>query len=463
MKNITRILTWCGKWAKKRYTPLAVFTIYKLIFDWNYVYFIAPLYGYSGFGYSPSLSAWVISITISVTVFWLIYDPKKEVSNTILSIFLLVTYVPLSSYFAFSGQSIRYFLYVSFCWVFVKLLLDISFEKWLDNDISTIINRTLGRLVSYKIIVIKLIHLMLLFICCVITILTLFGLYRYTDIASWFITLDITRVYEIRQDLDFPSWFSYIFTWQSNVIIPFLVTYLIYIKKYYLIILPLSLQIFMYLSTGTRAILLSIPLYILILVIFRFKYAFMTFATLIGAGVAAISSLVLFSWNGLFAHSLIVRRTFFVPPLVEYSYFNHFQASPMLFFSESRIGSLFGLSSPYPISSTRLISFSLHGTAITSTNTGFMASAFADMGFMGMIIIAVLFFVFIKYCCVVFRRLPLNLVIAALIVPVYSLANSAFFTSMLSHGIGIIVILLSLLALADTIKKINAGGVGVNE
>jgi oligosaccharide repeat unit polymerase len=464
LKGVTALI---DNLAARKASSLVVFLLYKLVFDWTYVYFITPYGG--AFMYNPSFLSWLISTAAVAIVFLLIYDGGKKFSSSLINIFILVTYVPLSSFFAFSGADVRYFLYVTFCWILIKLLIDGPFEQVVpffsrSEKLTVCLHSRTG-------LITKIAHAAFWIICVAITGLTAFGMLRYTDFYSWLITLDIERIYEVRQDLDFPVWFAYVQSWQANAVNPVMATYFLLRTKhfskrfigYLLVAIPVILQAMIYLSTGHRGILLSIPLYLLVFVMFRAKKPAVMTAALIILGIIALNILFIFSRQGMVLHSLVVRRTFFVQPPIEFSYFNFFQDAPHLFFSEGRLGSLLGINSPYPLGVTRFISFTIQGTANTGTNTGFMASAFADMGFAGMALVSSLFAVFIKFCCVIFRNLPLHLTLAALIVPVYSLVNSNFFTSMLTHGIGIATFLVVMLAMAHQNKSQTAKGGGQNE
>lgn len=457
MKHLDTLMECCKKIAAFKWLPLIFFVSYRLVLDWTYVFFLVPIYGTTEFAYNPSFMSWLISIAVAIIVFFLIYDDKATPSNFVLSMFLIVSYVPLSTYFAFSGRSPLYFLYVSFCWVLIKLIINFSFKKELKFDWRKWMRPFIAIMESIKkrgTSVSKFLHIFILVFCLANTVGFVVGTLLYRDLSGWLALFDLGRVYEIRQDIVTPLWFGYVEVWQVFAINLFLTAYFIFIKKYPLASIPLILQLLHYFTTGVRASLFAIPFFIVFLILSNFfKRPTLPLSASIGAGIAFTNVLVVFFRFGLTIFSLLVMRTIFMPVQIEYGYFEFFQEFPKLVFSEGRIGSLLGTVSPYPLSSHQMLTMTLYGTVNSNTNTGFFAAAFSDLGFAGMVLVAVLLAVVLKYCDVCFKKLPLFILIPAIITPFFIMTNGSFFTVMLTNGLGVQLFLFTLLALAVSLKQ----------
>ena len=434
-----------------KFSPIAFFVICKLVFDWSYTFFNAPLYAFMGFGYNPSLGNWTLSFLVSVATFALVYSRKKTLSSLAINTFLIIAYLPLSSFFAISGRDPRYFLYVSFCWILVKLVIDAPWGKIISamKPSQTIIERVKHLHQKHGKLIGKFSNISIYVACGLVSVAAIFGFIIYTDPSSWVVALNVERIYEIRQDLEFPTWFSYISVWQMQVVNPFLAAYFIYRKKYPLVTIPFIFQVLIYLSTGTRVALLAIPLFVTFWIVAKLKHSFIIFSALASLGVAASSVLLIFTRVGLVVYSVLVMRLLYLPAFIEYEYFYFFQNAPHLFFSEGRIGQLFGIISPYPMESVRLVAMHISGTATSLANTGFLADGFANMGVAGMMVVSLVLAVILKYCDSFLNKLPLSLVTACIIVPLFSIVNISLLTTILTGGLALMMLLLSLLALAN--------------
>lgn len=443
-------------WLEKPYASLLFFICYRLCLDFNYVFYVTTVYGYYGYVFVPSVWRWIFSLFLAAVTYLFVKDTKNAgIADTIVNSIILFAYTPLTTYYGLSGQNSLYILYVSCCFVFVRFLLEMKLDNRYNLFCKTY-NKVVRTVTSLKCGVKKylyyLSHAGIIVACTVCTGATLYALYISGNADAGLLTaLDIERIYEVREKVKFAVWMKYCVVWQVNAINPFMAAYFTYYKKYYLISIPVILQIVIYLLTGNRAFFFIIFFWLLYYFLMRTEKPVQFLSGLLALGSLGISLLYSVSALGRVLYGLY-WRIFFIQPRTEYGYFNFFQNHAHLFFSESRVGRLLEVSSPYPINSARLIGMNLDGTVANHANTGFLAAAFADMNFLGMLIISVLFFITLLYADRVFSNIPIHIVLSSLIYPFYCLTNCAFLTSFFTGGMAMQLFLFTLLAFGIFLK-----------
>jgi len=130
---------------------------------------------------------------------------------------------------------------------------------------------------------------------------------------------------------------------------------------------------------------------------------------------------------------------FFLPAKIQSHYYNFFTNHSFALFSRTRIGFLIDevYSQPLPI----IIGSEYVSGA--SANTAYLADGYAQMGFLGLIIVSVILGVLLSiFNSITIVSDPVSL--SPIIIPVFSLTNSALTTTLLTHGliIGLILCLL---------------------
>jgi hypothetical protein len=195
--------------------------------------------------------------------------------------------------------------------------------------------------------------------------------------------------------------------------------------------------------TGHKSFLLSPFLAVGVYITWKKKKALLY---IIGGSVTLIVVtyvLFLISGNHL-APSIMIRRLFFVPAGNHFIYYDFFSKpeNPFVMLSNSFLSPFF--SYPYKMPVTRVISWAYWGRDF-GPNVGYLGDAFAHFGFVGMFVFSAILGVFLRIVDSVGSQLPANLVAAVIATPAMSLTNSALFTSLLTHGMILAVILLWLL------------------
>ncbi len=245
---------------------------------------------------------------------------------------------------------------------------------------------------------------------------------------------------------------GYFASWQGYVLSPTLLCYGISRRKWWLAAVAVTGSVFLFGMTGMKSYVLAPALTGGIYFLWQKRYCLLYIFG--GATILIIASYVLFLASGHhFAPSLLIRRLFFVPALVHVLYYDFFSQPmrPFVMLSNS-IAAQF-IVYPYELPVVELISWTYWGRDF-HPNVGYLGDAFAHFGFMGMFLFSIILGLFLVVVDSVGEQLPGHLVAAVIAVPAMALTNSALFTSLLTHGLILAVVLLWLLRAVEEKRSI---------
>lgn len=404
--------------------------IYILLIVCVYVLQIQPIFSYSGMTVNDGISNGYLFFLILSILFILILSPNNiYLPSTIFSwlIFNLV-FVPsvIISYVSgiVEGENhivLTVVLSLSMACVFLLPRLDVySFVRVsFDNKSFNVIAFFVG-LVCY---------------------LVLFIYYK-PNISSILGLTDISQLYDIRDDFrehssNAPTVARYIFAWTSKIFIPFLFIYGLVNKNKSLIIISLATGLLMFSATGLKSIILG-PLVVYVfwkLLTFK-NIRFSTLSFILVVFLLISSTLSYFGSDIL--NYIIVRRVVIVPGFLTGCYFDFFSNHDFALLGYSILSSF--VEYPYQDSPPYIIGEYYFGRSDMSANANFMASAFSDFGIVG----CILFSIFIGGVFGLLDRVALDKssipeISALLLLPTWTLVDTALFTSLLTHGLAIII------------------------
>ena len=148
-------------------------------------------------------------------------------------------------------------------------------------------------------------------------------------------------------------------------------------------------------------------------------------------------------YDNYFLSSLISRRVFFIPALLDTYYFEFFNSKP-LYWSGSFLRSLFDY--PYNLKPPYLIGSEYFGRADMSANNGIISDGYANLGWIGIIINILL----ISFIFSFFNSLKINHKFYGIFIAFFfSIVSSYLPTVLLTHG-GILLMIVAQLFLRNT-------------
>lgn len=231
----------------------------------------------------------------------------------------------------------------------------------------------------------------------------------------------------------------YSYFWLAKVICPLAIIYGKEENKKILMSFSFIVLVYLFMTTGHKSVLFSL------LIIFAFyfgrnniknkceslvKYSFYLFVGIISISIFA---------NINEPQSLLIRRLFFIPALLNIHYFDFFDNN-QIFYSNSYLSFL--LDYPYPKDPPHLIGSYYYNSEEMSANNGYISDGFANFGNIGI-------FINIVISSILFRRFKVYSVppkyLGLLFIMLYAIQGSSLSTVLLTHGGFLIYILIPLI------------------
>ena len=389
----------------------------------GYALFIHPLFSYAGFIWVPNVVKIVESLLIIFVLLLFLPSKFEKPSDLFVHIQFLFPILPMLVLFAASDYPRAYMYFAAFAFVIVCILRKLRLPKIRAGVVS-------NELIMWG---------SFLFVCGYIVFIIALGGLAYFN-------LDIKKVYEFRVDAahNLPGIAGYLTPLVSNILLPFIVVLAVSQKKWAIACMAYlgSIMIF---GLSSNKITLFCP-FIAIAVYFILKYEKQVILLLLGGYILLIfiSLAPFFIQKGHFqeltpfnvlAGSLVFRRSYFVPAFLNFAYYDFFSINPHTLWAESKL--TFGLVDyPYDLTATHLIGYAFFDNADTGANTGWLGSGYMHLGFLGMVLYAVIIGVLLGACDMISKKNNLRLVVAILTIPFLAACNSSDLpTAMLTHGL----------------------------
>jgi hypothetical protein len=226
---------------------------------------------------------------------------------------------------------------------------------------------------------------------------------------------------------------AYVINWQASIINPFLIGRGIISKNIILLAFGLIGQLLIYSITGFKGVLFSGFLVIAFLFLLRFrgnKFGSYVIWGLVVMIIVFCAICLIFNFQWL--ASIFIRRNIVIKGLLTGYYFDFFSGHPKVLLGQSIFKSI--VNSPYSRDIPYLIGQIYFHDPMMSANANIWADAYANFGYMGLIIFTLILGCVLK----IFDSLAKNhdnRIISILIgMPALSLTNSGLLTCLLNHG-----------------------------
>ncbi|PKP62048.1 hypothetical protein CVT91_00820 [Candidatus Atribacteria bacterium HGW-Atribacteria-1] len=397
--------------------------LYKIVLDFSYYFIISKIWAYSRFELNFSGIKLTESFFLLSIIFILMPKTSKKLSNIIVWLLILMSYVPMLTLFAFMDQPRSYMYAVAGFWVLVFLLLKLPGISILS------LKKSQSKIIYYSLFV-------------GLFIVVFFLIYKYIGFS---INFDLTKVYDIRSNYveSKVPFAGYIFIWMANILNPIFFVLFLIRRKWINLGLIIFLQILIFSVTGLKTFLFAIPFVLaLIWIVTRKNLLF-----LMVSGFSGIVSLGMISYwliDDIWISSLFTRRTLLVPAQLSFFYYDFFSKNQFTFLSQHRIFRIF-LDYPYYLNPPHLIGEIYFNRPEMGANNGIYGDGFMNFGFIGLVLWGFFLVILLKLINSISKNKDIKITIAAVAMPVISLTNSAFLTCLLTHGLLLSLIVLYLL------------------
>lgn len=397
--------------------------IYKIVLDFSYYFVISKIWAYSRFELNFNGIKLLESFFLLCIIFIMMPKTSKRLSNVIIWLLILLSYIPMLTLFAFMDQPRSYMYAVTGFWMLVFLLLKLPGISILS------LKKSQSKTIYYSLFVF-------------LSTIVLFLIYKYMGFS---LNFNLTKVYDIRFQyvkLRIPL-AGYLFNWLGHIVNPIFFAMCITKRKWVFAIPIVILQLLLFSGTGLKTILFALPFTLILMFIVAQKSPFFWMAF----GLTSIILIGIFSYvlfDDLWVSSLFARRTLLVPAQLSFLYYDFFSKNVHTFLLHHQIFRAFS-NYPYTLNPPHLIGEVYFNRPQMGANNGIYADAFMNFGFIGLIFWGILLTTVLRLIDSFTKEKDIRIMISAIAMPAMSLTNSALLTCLLTHGLLLALILLYLL------------------
>ena len=401
---------------KSKLIDIALALVLRAMIDLAYIEIVKPLFAYSGYQLHIDFHYLWISY-LSIILIGLVLPSKVErPSVEIVFVMYVIVYVPFTSLFALQPGDPRYFLLVNLS--FLVLFATVAFFP----SISPPPNLT---------------HRLKIFSAIALTcILYVFATVIYRGGLS-FVNFDITRVYEVRWDINnkiLVGLTGYLVEWCSKIFIPtFLIVGIWTGRK--LVTLASSLLIVAFFAVTSAKGILFYPILALIAYYGKLWGAFRTGFLAAAIAVPVLSFITHFAFDDILVTGILLNRIYFAPTLANFQYYDFFLVHPLVCWSNTFMSAFYA----YPYNDTIALILGRGGADIISDtylNVGIFATGYMQFGVAGMLVFPFLAGISLRFIdCLAVNRMPIHVGLALSIIAGVQYVSADLTETLLSHGI----------------------------
>ena len=396
------------KVVNNNFAFILLMILYRLGLDYVYIETISPLFSYANFTYEPTVSSQIMSILAfclgTVAVIPYRKDSSSFVSQSMMLLYLM-TYVPMTSFWWCKGQTMDFMLANIIFWMLLfgitRLINGINLRKYIYPNERMII---------------------FIMILMVFVILYISGTY-----ANFRIHLSLDNVYDLRHEArnyNMPLIFRYIWNASDNVIPLFIIYFLG--RRYKL--LPWFLVFVVLLNFSIAG--MKSALFKMIICVILYYWGKRDIAKYLPACFFGLITLTIIEFL-INEYSLLsimfVRRGLFMPSLLDELFFDYVNNHGFLFYNPQQTELTFAIGETY---------FNNEGMRC---NNGWFTDAYINLGWIGIFIYPLFYAFLFQTCEKSFVGNNKNSIFFASFIIVMTLRSSLVTTSLLTHGLFILI------------------------
>ncbi len=237
---------------------------------------------------------------------------------------------------------------------------------------------------------------------------------------------------------------AYAIAWQCYVLNPYMMARGFVSKNIVWFVLGVVGQALLYSITGYKTVFFS-GLFVMVLA-FMLRSGGRRFGPKLASAMAALLALSTLSYKVLgfgWLVALFSNRMISMTGLLTGFYYEFFSTHPKAMLAHSILGRF--ITYPYSLEPPRLIGLAYFHSAGTSANANFLADAYANFGYTGVVLFSVLLALVLWFYDKVSLRADRRMAALVLAMPAIALSNSALLTTLLTHGIGFAILLVLLM------------------
>jgi len=415
--------------------PLPLIGLYSVVLHWTYQTQIAPLFGYLGSRYrSPDPINYLLAGALLLVLTWVMPTKLRRVSDFVLWMLFLMVAVPAILVPQFAAilsrdQSLILALVVAANFLLLTALTRLSpsaINLRIVTDSSLLWAAVFALSVGFYVF---------LLVTTGLQFRSIQGLNSVRDIR-----------FEYRDQITtIGAALGYLVRLQGNVLNPLIIAKGIYGRNWTLTAAGFVGQLLIFGLTGYKLVLLSAPA--LLLVALMYRYSRRRTGSLIPIGVLLTALIAIgvdrLRGGAITFTELFIDRLLLVPGTLTAAHVLVFDHAEKMRWSYSFMSPFFD--NPYGTTPAFVVGKQFTGSDQTTASANLFADGFANLGWAGMTVETLLLVVLLWLVDGASRHLPLPVSSALMLVPVLALVNGSVFTSILTGGIGAVIVLMAML------------------
>jgi hypothetical protein len=426
------VLEATNKKCSQRKGLLALGFLYKIVLDIYFMFVVSHYWQVDGLVCRPSADRFLVSWIVYIIGYWSIL----KVVNYIVSVFLHLQWVLIIApmIVLFGMQQEHSFIYL----IVVLMVLILQVQVGKKNHRMRAISLAEGRIRPYCTIT-----------CCIL-IAAIWIIMVVWNNFEGLKAFNITYIYEMRSHLVFPPMFGYLVSWITRAILPWIFVLGLFKKNVFLILYSCIFQALYYMVLGYKSILLIMGIVFIIYLLSTYRIL------IVGTYIGLISGIVLGTICGfvekfsgatasLLFNGILGERTLFIPALIKFQFYDFFSHFPKIHFADGMIGKLFSEANLYKYGSGIIVyAYNNGGSLAVESNTGYLGDSYAQLGFVGMMLIGAMVILLVRFISGYCKHVPEQFLCCVAGCIAVVLNDSAFFTALMTGGIGIWIMMLLL-------------------
>lgn len=360
-----------SKFKKSFYLNFALLIVFKTLLEYIYKNIQSDLFGYVGYDYVFNDNRYVIGWALFLFTSYLVCSLEKGLYAIFMFSIHLLSITPFIVLYQFCPKCELWMLLMQIaCMLFMTLIFRNSQKEQNFIPFKRIYNFHTPKFKN------------LLFFA----ILVFFAInFMYGGIPS-LSSLLFENVYDTRAEANFPLPLILLQNFFCKIILPLCILFAIKDKKWSFCIYCLIVQVYIYGITGLKTY-LFIPF--VLMGIQRFSRIDIERVLIIGLTGLVGAIFILYQFiDATLLYAVFANRLLFFPAMIKYAYFDYFNNNEYAYFTQNSFSKVFGIESNYSTNIPNLIGETYFDKPGMWTNTGFMADAYSNLGFVGILLMA---------------------------------------------------------------------------
>lgn len=410
---------------KGKISEIIYLIVFKLVYDLVYIFFTTVRFDYIQsvleFDVHYYIINWLVFIIFTIIAIFLL---KNNSMAFVFKCIVIFSTIPTISLFGLKDIGIKAFWSLIGYWVvmliFFLILQNVSLYKSSDLRVGSQIDK-----ISIK-------YTNFIFCISFMITLVLWGWLGNFNIITSFSSASESRL--ALRGIHIPSLVRYIMSWNGNVFLPFCFVIFLNKKKKWRAFLTFFTGILLFSINGMKTWLVIYPMIWFVFFTLRKRENITKVTNRIAliSSVFGLMGLVLFYFYDESTIGALYHRIFSVPAEINYNFYTFISENEPLLLRESIFR--FMSDSPYDGRFTFLIGEIFTGNSAANANNGMFGDAYSNFKIFGVILYPFLIAFIFKILTNIFRNEDMAVSANILLILVWSLINTSFFTWLITGG-----------------------------